>query len=527
MGKVSATGSFQLFIGKVLSTLILALGSIIVGIFILESDYGLYAIALIPATTVLLFQDWGTSSALIKYCASLRATNKEGELRRTIVAGLTFNVATGIALTILSLLIASFIASAIFSKPESAYLITIASINILFTALFTASQSIFIGFERMKLSTITLIIQATVHGLLSPLLVYLGYGALGAITGYTVAYVASGIIAVALLYFAIFKKLKPERIRKANILQTLKPMLSYGIPLAIATIISGGLAQFYSFIMAASVSTAMIGNFRIATNFAVLLTFFMAPISTVLFPAFSKLNPRNEPHLLKTIFTASVKYTALFLAPATMALMVLSQPIISTIYGEKWLSAPFLLTLYVITNLFTILGTTSKNNLLTALGETKMLMKLNVLTLSIGVPLAFLVIPSFGIPGLIAVTITAGIPSMIIGLHWIWKRYGTKAELRNSAKIFLASALAATTTYLFLNIFTAAAWIMLTVGVTLFLLIYLLTAPLIGAINQTDIDNLRAMFSGLGIISKLLEIPLTLVEKPLQLRASNAKITEQ
>jgi len=177
--------------------------------------------------------------------------------------------------------------------------------------------------------------------------------------------------------------------------------------------------------------------------------------------------------------------------------------------------------------LFTILGTTSKNNLLTALGETKMLMKLNVLTLSIGVPLAFLVIPSFGIPGLIAVTITAGIPSMIIGLHWIWKRYGTKAELRNSAKIFLASALAATTTYLFLNIFTAAAWIMLTVGVTLFLLIYLLTAPLIGAINQTDIDNLRAMFSGLGIISKLLEIPLTLVEKPLQLRASNAKITEQ
>jgi hypothetical protein len=59
MGRVSATGSFQLFIGKVLSTVILAVGSIIVGIFILESDYGLYTIALIPATTMLLFQDWG------------------------------------------------------------------------------------------------------------------------------------------------------------------------------------------------------------------------------------------------------------------------------------------------------------------------------------------------------------------------------------------------------------------------------------------------------------------------------------
>jgi hypothetical protein len=45
-------------------------------------------------------------------------------------------------------------------------------------------------------------------------------------------------------------------------------------------------------------------------------------------------------------------------------------------------------------------------------------------------------------------------------------------------------------------------------GGALFLATYLTVAPLIGAINQTDINNLRAMFSGLGIISKLLEIPL-------------------
>jgi hypothetical protein len=57
MGKVSATGSFQLFIGKALSTMIMAIGAIIVGIFILEAEYGLYTIALIPATTMLLFQD--------------------------------------------------------------------------------------------------------------------------------------------------------------------------------------------------------------------------------------------------------------------------------------------------------------------------------------------------------------------------------------------------------------------------------------------------------------------------------------
>jgi len=57
-------------------------------------------------------------------------------------------------------------------------------------------------------------------------------------------------------------------------------------------------------------------------------------------------------------------------------------------------------------------------------------------------------------------------------------------------------------------------------GGALFLATYLTVAPLIGPINQTDINNLRAMFSGLGIISKLLEIPLILMEKLLKVSRS-------
>jgi len=58
-------------------------------------------------------------------------------------------------------------------------------------------------------------------------------------------------------------------------------------------------------------------------------------------------------------------------------------------------------------------------------------------------------------------------------------------------------------------------------------LIYLLAVPLIGAINQMDIDNIRSMFSGLGIISKLLEIPLTLMEKPLKMQLQRAEKRNQ
>ena len=528
MGKTSATGSFQLFVGRIASTLMLAIGTLIVGLYISDVEYGLYTIALVPAATFLLFQDWGIGPALTKYCANYRAAKREEELRKIIVAGVTFEIITGITLTLISVLTASVVASNLLGNPESTYLVAVASTTIFFTAIYAVSLSIFVGFERMKLGTVTMIVSATVQGLFSPFLVYLGFGALGAIAGFTISQVASGITGAALLYFVIFRKLSSAKKNTMKFSQALRPMLRFGIPLSIATIIGGITTQIYSFLMASYTELAMIGNFRIATNFALFLTFFTYPIQTVLFPAFSKLDPSKDKQLLKTVFASSVKYTSLFLVPATFALMVLSFPMINTIYGDKWLFAPFFLILYIVSNSVVLLGSLSLSQILTAMGETKMLMKLKTLTFCIGVPLAFLLIPPLGIIGLIIVsTLVAGWPSMIWGLYWIWKRYDTKADLRNSSKILLASVVSGLTTFLFLNSFVAPALIMLVGGAILFLIVYLISIPLFGAVNQMDIANLRTMFSGLGPIAKLLNIPLVLVEKPLKFKNKRSDISEQ
>ena len=117
MAKTSAVGSVQLFFGTSISTIITAVATIILGWFISPGDYGLYAIALVPATTFSLFQDWGVGSALIRYIAKSRATNDEVEQRKVIVAGLTFESTTGLIITVVSLSTASLIAS-IWGKPE-------------------------------------------------------------------------------------------------------------------------------------------------------------------------------------------------------------------------------------------------------------------------------------------------------------------------------------------------------------------------------------------------------------------------
>ena len=526
-GKDSASGGFWLFIGKIVSTAILAVSVIIMGKFISVDDYGLYTIALIPSATLLLFQDWGIGPALTKYCAQYRVTHQKNELRSMILAGLFFGILTGTILTIISLLIGNYIGTSVFNKPGSSFLITFVSLTILPVSLLNGIESIFIGFERMKLKGLTMTFRSGVYCALTPLLVYWGYGAWGASVGYVVSILATFAVALILFYFIIFRKLDRDKMNKFPLFQSLKPLLRFGVPLALGTLIGGLTAQFYSFMMASFVDEMMIGNYQIARNFAISLEFLTFPITTVLFPAFSKFNPEKELQALKNVFTTSVKYTSLFVVPASMALMVLSNPLIGTLYGDKWVYSPIFLSFFVIGGLLRLFGNLSMTNFLNGIGKTRIVMMLSLLTLVIGVPAAFFIIPQFGIPGYIFVGIGANIPTMFVSIYWIWKHYQIKVDYQNSAKIFLASAISAIITYLFLNIFTSADWIKLTAGFLLFLLIYLIVAPFIGAVNQKDINNLRALFSDITIISKPLEILLRMVEKIIKLRNKQIKIGKQ
>jgi stage V sporulation protein B len=526
-GRDSVSGGFWLFIGKIVSTVIMAIATILIGNLISANDYGLYAIAVIPASTLLLFQDWGVGPALTKYCAQYRVTHEKSDLRRMIQAGLIFEGATGSALTIFSLLIANFIGTAVFSKPESAFLITLVSITILPASLITGIEGVLIGFERMKLQGLSMVLRSAVYCSLSPLLVYVGYGAYGALVGYVASILAAFTVEIILLYFKIFRKLDRNKMNKSPLLQSLKPLLRFGFPLAIGNLIAGLMVQFYGFAMATFVDEMMIGNFQIAQNFGIALDFLVFPITTVLFPAFSKFNPQKELQDLKKVFTASVKYTSLLVVPASMALIVLSQSIIGTLYGDKWFYAPIFLSFSAIAGFLRLLGNLSMTNLLNGIGQTKIVMKLSLLTFAIGVPAALFIIPQFGIPGYIFVSFGANIPTIFVSIYWIWKHYGIKVDYQNSAKIFLGSIVAAITTYLFLNIITAADWVLLLAGSMLFLTVYLIAVPLIGAVNQTDIDNLRALFSTLTIISRPLNLLLRLVEQPLKIRNKQSKIEKQ
>ena len=513
MAKVSAKGGFSLFLGVSLSTVISTVAIFLVAALLTEDEYGLYTIAFIPPTLFGLFRDWGINSAMIKNLAQYRSEEKTNEMRNVLASGLLFESALGILLSVMSFSLAGFLATNVFNRPETKIMIEIASVIILANSLAIASQSTFIGYERMEFHSLTLICQSCLKAVLAPILVLLGYGTLGAVLGQVMSVLITSTLAIVIFYLVFYRKIHLPKNDGPNLSRTLRTMLRYGLPLSVSTILSGFLAQFYNFLMVIYSSNSIIGNYSIALNFSMLITFFTTPIATVLFPAFSKLDAEKEMETLRTVFQSSVKYAALFTIPATTAIIVLSEPLVFTLFGQKYSHAPLFLTLYAVNFLYTGLGSLSLGNFLNGQGKTKFTMKLTLLTISIGLPLSTILIPKFGITGLIATTLVAGIPSLVTGIWWIKKHFTVTVDWTSSTKIFLASATAAAITYIILSQLSLHHWTKLIIGGTIFLITYLTTTPLVRAVNQTDIKNLREILSDLGPLSYIFNLPLNIMEK--------------
>jgi O-antigen/teichoic acid export membrane protein len=193
--------------------------------------------------------------------------------------------------------------------------------------------------------------------------------------------------------------------------------------------------------------------------------------------------------------------------------MALSQPAVATLFPGKYELTPIYLSLYTIIYLYTAVGYLSTGNLIKSQGRTDINLKLSILTTILGITLSLALIPTFGVLGLIATTLISVIPTQIIALLWIKKHYKATVDWKSSIKIIIAGLTAAALTLAIIIFFNLANWITLILGAIIFTITYLITAPLIGAINKEDTENLKEMLKALGPLGSILNIPLNIIEK--------------
>jgi putative peptidoglycan lipid II flippase len=511
LGKGSAKGGFNILWGLTVSAVISAVGVMVVAGILSKEEFAIMNIALIGPTLINVIKDLGINQATIKYTTQYRTENDTEKLKNVITAATVSEVLLGIVFTAVSYLLSGFMAN-ILEKPTIVPLIQIASFIILADALLKVTQSAFIGYDKMKYYSVTLILHSILKTGMMILLVTLTYGAYGAIIGNVVSFLSTGLVSIALLYLVIIKKLHKKE-GQLQLVSTLKSMLRFGLPLSVAVMLAGVLAQVYNSLIAIHTTDLSYSNYQIALNFVALVSIFTTAVITVMFPTFSKVKAHEDPETLSNVFQYSVKYASLLVVPLTFAVMTLAQPGIATLFQDKYEHAPLFLSLYTISFLYTVIGNLSIGPLIKSQGKTSVNMKITALTFVLGVASSLVLIPRYGVFGLIVTHLTAGIPGIIISLWWINKNYKATIDWKSSTKILAAATVSASLTYLVLNQVNLVSWISLLLGATVFLGTYMVTAPLIGAIDYDDVKNLKGMLKSFGPIGSIVNPLLYPIEK--------------
>jgi O-antigen/teichoic acid export membrane protein len=503
----TAHGSMVLLLGQVASKAVLAVAQIIIANLLEQERLGDYTVILVPIGVAILFQDPGISVGLTSYIARYHHKDLEEQRKTIILAGLMFNVFISLLLTSLVFLLSPLIASAFLRKPYLEVLLRVASLAIFGQVLITTTNAIFVGLGRMELQSYSMIIFSVIRGVLSPLLVIVGFSTLGAVAGHSASQIVTGLIGLSLTHLLLRNTKGEVKIRP--MVKELTQLIRYGLPVYLSSLLSGGLYQIYNSLMVLYVVNTQIGNYSAALNFTIVVGFVTGSISIAIFPLFSKIRA-GDPNLDYS-YKIAVKYSSLFALPIAGALTSLSDPVIRVIFNDRFPFAASYLQIYMLTYIYVGLGSVATGDLLNGQGKTRINLRCMVITLLTGGPLALYLIPNYGIFGLILTLIISPLPSISYGLFWVKRNLGISPDWRSSAKIYSSVIISSGFTLIFVWV-QSNLWVRLFGGAAIFLVSYFVMIRVLRVLDSTDYEMIRMIVSDMGVLSRMVNRLIDLVE---------------
>jgi len=444
-----------------------------------------------------LFLDWGITSALIKYLSQYRHENKPENQRVLIESALLLNTFIGTALSLALYTTSPYIAQNVFKQTELEALMKYSSFSLIGQSLLNVSWAVAVGYERMELRIGTTIVYSFLKSITGPILIYIGYGPIGAIFGDTGSIIISGIIGL----FFVWVILRSETSMKASMshIEGMRFLFQYGYPLFLSALIVGFIPSINNFLLALNVSNELIGNYNAGIRFSALISFFDMPIATVMFPLLSKLE--NDHLALQKVYQSSVKYTAIIILPVASVIAVLADPLVTILYDHGYEQTPLFVKLYMLSFFLAGFGRINTGNLLKGIRETHVNLRASVLNFVTTIPLSLLFIPRLGVIGLLFSSLIGSTIALAYRLNWVRKNMSFTIKWRASIKTVLAAAVAFIVSTLHIFLLHSSPWIEIITGGLLYLATYITVITTLRILTPTDLDNMEIIVKNTGSYS--------------------------
>jgi O-antigen/teichoic acid export membrane protein len=525
----SVRGSLFLISGSAIATVIMAVQAIVITNLLGPELYGQYTLALLIPQVIFLVTDLGLSSGITRFVAAYNARGESARLARLIRRTLLLKIVMGFLFFVVLFIFAGWFASFL-QRPFLAFYIQIASISILFQVLVTTVSPTFIGLDKTEYSAVISNLQAIINTVVSIGLVVIGFGIAGSIIGTVAGYVATSIISVLML-FMFLRKIPNAFQSIGGAGADLKNMMAYSAPLYLSLLLGGILSYYQYFVLARFAVDVDIGNFKAALNFGALIAIVSAPLTTVLLPAFCKLESCTEDRI-RSFFKIANKYSTFLVAPVAIFIMVFSNQVVDVIYRGEFPSAGEYLTIYCFVYLLVGIGYITLTSFYNGLSDTKTTLVMGATTFIVLLILSPALASILKVQGVIIAFVIASAAGTIYGAVRARRRFRVEFDVSSVVKIYAIAAVSCVPSFLLVRFvpFPGLAIISpklvgILVAGLLFLLAYATLAPLTKIMTTDELQKAAAVTNKTKLLSFIARPVLKYEQRILQI-ANRTKSTK-
>jgi PST family polysaccharide transporter len=322
----TATGVFwsgaQVWGGRMISFVIF----VVLSRHLSPKEFGLVAYALVFIAFVQVFLEQGFGDAIVQH-ADLQ--------REHLDTAFWTNLLTGILLTLLSISLASLIAS-LFRESGLTIIIRWLSLTFILAGLSSTQQAILQRQLAFKPLAIRSLIATSAGGVVGIVLALLGFGVWSLVAQNLI----SGFVGVVILWKVSLWRPR-FHLSKLHFFE----LFRFGINMVGIKVLTFLNRNSDNFLIGYFLGPTILGFYTIAYKLLIVITDLLTGVSTsVAFPTFSRL--QNDPERMRRAFYKATHYTSLISFPVFIGVAVLAPELVVALFGPQWL--PSILVLRVL-----------------------------------------------------------------------------------------------------------------------------------------------------------------------------------
>ena len=370
-------------------------------------QYGLFSISLAVFGIFITISLLGMGDGVIRFVSFYKGRSDQRRIKGVITSALKITLPISLISATFLFFASDWIAVTFFHNIELSILLKVFAFGVPLDILRIIFFSSIKAFQRVEYEVYgKSIAENVVKVVLTLVVVYLGFGVIGA----AVAYIISILVSFILSFYFLEKKVFPILKTKIKSIRSDKSLLFYSLPLLFTSFVFL-IIQWTDTLMLGGLRTVSeVGLYNVALPTASLLYLFPSAIRTLFFPILSEIHAQGKKATFKSIYRTVIKWIMVVNSIIFVFLVVFSHQIIRILFGEAyvqdkifffgWNISLSALALIILASGM-ILGeflTPSKDTLM-VLKKTKLIFLNTAVGAMFNVVLNYILIPPYGIIG--------------------------------------------------------------------------------------------------------------------------------